>query len=63
MLKLLLWWKRRQQKMDLALLWPVCLQECKTEDDAKAIFRFHMDIDPAYNRMTAREKDAYVEEL
>lgn len=63
---LVLQWKHMQQKTDLAILWPSMKDIASAMGDAnraRQAFRMHMELDPAYNYMTAAERDDYVRNL
>jgi hypothetical protein len=55
-------WRRRQQLVDLMILWP-SLCERAAIGDARRAFRAHMQIDPAYRHLTDAERDAFVARL
>jgi hypothetical protein len=56
-------WKARQREIDAQILWPSLREQASTLDQARAAFRVHMEMDPAYSDMTAEQRDRYVEEL
>ena len=42
------WWRKRQRRTDLEILWPVCLSEAPDIDKAKAAFAVHVFNDAAW---------------
>jgi hypothetical protein len=63
MMWLLRWWRRRQHAMDVAILWPTCLEEGRTREKAKMLFYVHMCMDPSYSHMTEDDKHHFIEAL
>lgn len=57
------WWRRRQRTLDIELLWPSCKQQTKTRLDAEAVFRVHMEMDPAYGDLDECDKLKFLKEL
>jgi hypothetical protein len=57
------WWDRRRRDLDVQILWPQCLKQADDRQRALVAFRLHMDLDPAYENLTEREKDAFLETL
>lgn len=41
-------WRRRQRKIDLEILWPICVRGANDLDHAKAAFAVHAFNDPAW---------------
>ena len=42
------WWHARQRAVDLDILWPVCLEQAETLEDAKLAFAVHAFHDEAW---------------
>nr|HEV8010876.1 hypothetical protein [Bradyrhizobium sp.] len=42
------WWHARQRRIDLDILWPICLKGANDLDHAKAAFAVHAYNDPAW---------------
>jgi hypothetical protein len=51
-------WRAHQRRIDLKLLWPVCVKEANDLDHAKAAFAYHCFNDPAWQELG---EDAIVE--
>lgn len=56
-------WRRVQRRIDLQILWPTVCEQANDSDEARVVFRLHMEVDPAYSDMTTEERNAYVEAL
>jgi hypothetical protein len=64
------WWRARQRKIDLAILWPICIKGAVMNDlgldHAKAAFAYHCFNDPAWLTLgedeIVRQIDALAEE-
>ena len=41
-----LWWQARMRRIDLELLWPICVKGAPDLDRAKAAFAYHAMTDP-----------------
>lgn len=61
---ILRWWRRRQRRIDVEVLWPALL-EAANGDRERASFGFHVHMrrDPAYRDMSTIEKVDFVEAL
>lgn len=42
------WWRARQRRIDMQILWPICVQGANDLDHAKAAFAIHAFTDPAW---------------
>jgi hypothetical protein len=42
------WWHALQRRIDMEILWPVCCEQARDLDHAKAAFCFHVFRDPAW---------------
>lgn len=42
------WWRARQRRIDMEILWPVCCEQARDLDHAKAAFAYHVFHDPAW---------------
>ncbi len=42
------WWRGRQRQIDMDILWPVCVENARDLDRAKAAFAAHAFNDPAW---------------
>ena len=47
-LAILKWWRARQRKIDIEILWPVCKREASDLDHARAAFAMHVFHDEAW---------------
>ena len=45
---LLRWWRARQRRVDLSILWPVCKEQAGDIDRARAAFYMHAINDTAW---------------
>jgi hypothetical protein len=45
------WWNARRRKIDLDILWPICLERANDLDHAKAAFAVHAFNDPAWQEL------------
>jgi hypothetical protein len=45
------WWHARQRRIDMDILWPICLKEANDLDHAKAAFAVHCYLDPAWQEL------------
>lgn len=43
------WWRARQRQTDIHILWPACLEQAKSEDQAIAVFLVHALMDSAWD--------------
>ena len=44
------WWRNRQRKLDMKILWPICKDKAPDIDYAKACFAVHAFNDPAWTK-------------
>lgn len=44
------WWRKRQRRIDLEILWPVCKENSETIFQARAAFTMHCYMDPAWGK-------------
>ena len=42
------WWHSRQRKIDMEILWPICVEQANDLDHAKMAFAVHAFNDPAW---------------
>jgi hypothetical protein len=56
------WWKSRQRKIDLQILWPTFKEQADDLAGARAAFMAHMSFDSAYEGMTQKELDDFIKE-
>lgn len=42
------WWRARQRRIDIEILWPICRRGANDLDHAKAAFAVHAFNDPAW---------------
>lgn len=55
------WWRRRQRRVDLDILWPICKQKAEGDiAEARAVFMAHMCFDSAYEGMSQEETDEFI---
>ena len=47
-LAILKWWRARQRKTDIEILWPICRREAGDLDHARAAFAMHVFHDEAW---------------
>lgn len=58
------WWNARQRRIDMDMLWPICLRGASDLDHAKAAFAYHCFNDPAWtNDFTHDEIVAFIDRL
>lgn len=57
------WWRARQRKVDLAILWPVCVENAPDLDHAKAAFAVHAFSDPAWQDFNDDELKRFIDGL
>ena len=61
---LMKWWRARQRRIDMQILWPACKQVTDDLDCAKAAFFFHVARDAAWTKeYTTDELVHFVDEL
>jgi hypothetical protein len=61
---LMKWWRARQRKVDIEILWPICLKEASDLDHAKAAFAMHVFNDEAWVAdFNEGELIAYIDKL
>lgn len=57
-------WRARQRRLDVELLWPVCIAEARGHrGGAERAFLMHMDIDPAYAGLSDNDKRQILNDL
>ena len=49
------WWKKRQRKIDLEILWPICLAKTENYNDAEFAFMLHAVNDSAWDDLSTKE--------
>lgn len=42
------WWRRRQRRIDMDILWPICKEQCPDLDYARATMMLHCLNDEAW---------------
>ena len=57
------WWRACQRRIDIEILWPICVQETNDLDHAKAAFAVHAFHDPAWLTLGGEEIVRQIEEL
>lgn len=57
------WWRRRQRRTDLEILWPQCLAGARDLDHAKAAFAMHVFNDPAWLELGEERLIRFLDEL
>ena len=57
------WWRARQRKIDLEILWPICCKGANDLDHAKAAFATHAFNDPAWQALGERELYRFIGRL
>lgn len=58
------WWRTRQRRIDIEILWPICCQGAKDLDHAKAAFAVHAFHDSAWlGAMSAEEIIEFIDAL
>ena len=58
------WWRKRQRRIDLDILWPTCKRLAPDLDHAKAAFMFHAVNDKAWTKdFNHKELAEYVGDL
>jgi hypothetical protein len=57
------WWHRRQRRLDMELLWPICLEGASDLDHAKAAFAMHCFRDPAWTSLGEDALFAFIDRL
>ena len=61
--KIVAWWKRRQRKIDEAVLWPSIRAQSDNLDQARSAMKLHALHNEAWNDMTELEIELYVAKL
>ena len=57
------WWWARQRKMDMEILWPLCVDNSPDMDHAKAAFAVHAFNDPAWIEHYGSQLPAVIDAL
>lgn len=60
-LAIMKWWRARQRKIDIEMLWPICKQGASDLDHARAAFAMHVFHDEAW--MADFNEDELIERL
>jgi hypothetical protein len=50
------WWKARQRRIDIQVLWPACKTQAVDLDHAKAAFAYHAFNDSAWTDVFTHEE-------
>ena len=57
------WWRARQRKIDLEILWPTCVEQADDLDHARAAFAVHAFNDAAWSDFSEDDLIAFIGEL
>ena len=57
------WWKKRQRRIDVQILWPAIKDNSPSLDLARAAFLAHALYDPAWESLTDAEVFQYIAKL
>lgn len=57
------WWRARQRRIDIAILWPACKEYAGDLDQARAAFAIHAYMDPAWTSLGDAEMLRQIGEL
>lgn len=57
------YWRRRQRKIDIEILWPECKKMTHNLDSARMVFIGHTMMDPAWSDLSYAEAIAIVNSL
>jgi hypothetical protein len=57
------WWHARQRRIDMDILWPICLKGANDLDHAKAAFAYHCFNDPAWQELGERDIFNFIDRL
>lgn len=57
------WWRQRQQKIDVAVLWPEFARRASSREEAEKLFHLYMIMDAAYEGMSYSDKKSFLKEL
>ena len=57
------WWRARQRRIDMDILWPLCLEGAGNLDNAKAAFATHCFLDPAWRELGETGIIAFIDKL
>ena len=57
------WWHARQRRIDMDILWPICLREARDLDHAKAAFAVHALHDSAWMCLGEDAVIAFIDRL
>jgi hypothetical protein len=57
------WWRARQRRIDLDILWPICVRGANDLDHAKAAFAVHAFNDPAWLALGEDEMLDFIDRL
>jgi hypothetical protein len=60
---ILAWWHKRQRAIDMEILWPICLEESRDLDHAKAAFAYHAMHDRAWTCLGEERVLAFIDSL
>jgi hypothetical protein len=56
------WWRARQRRIDLEILWPACKEKAADLDRAKAAFAWHAFNDPAWLALGREEIIRFIDD-
>lgn len=57
------WWDARRRRIDMDILWPLCLEGAGNLEHAKAAFLTHCLADPAWQSLGANATIEFVDSL
>ncbi len=57
------WWHKRQRRIDIDILWPICKNYASSIDKAREVFLFHTDLDPAWDDISLDERISIINKL
>lgn len=60
---ILSWWHARQRRIDIDILWPICVHRANNLDHAKAAFAVHAFHDPAWLELGGNKIIAIIDGL
>src|SRR4029077_17444805 len=58
-----MWWNARRRKIDMQILWPICVQGANDLDHAKAAFAVHAFNNPAWQALGEDRIIEFIENL
>lgn len=61
--RLMQWWYMRFCKTDIAILWPCCMEQSPSIDDARIVFMYHIEHDWAWRRLSGENRRKLLAQL